>query len=552
MDSLTGPTAEHAHVIRHRRVTLIADQHRGLQGDPKRFYVAATRGRSSLTVWLEQEPFGLPDKRLDKLHAGHPDAEAQKLFSKIYDHIENVVGRDHVFNLDDEPVPFQRLLSDVLGDHAPTAATILTEAAGLWREVTGVTGDSAADKWDTIDDLLGDPDFPESDFVNETLKNIRKHGIDLADNMPQKYAEQHPEAVTAPDAIQQYAGQDCDWLLKLGMKVVDGVVVQGVGREAVQISVPVLKAPGLQDFQGGAEPMIGAFVALVWAVYDVIAPTEARVDLRQVVHAHKAETREYRGLEWWSRTCNSDRAAFILYAPDLPKKTRRQLYAYLGGGSLTVASCDVVQSIVCRAKNKTIASAVLVTAALLALTSPDVHYINFRASLFLVNECATNEDELAAAALDEDEDDASPLQVDDPAQQLVGQCKTMQNILYRTLGLADMAQPDTATQKLQEWVSSLLVRAAPPAPALPTAQSVPARPAGRRWSTTSWGGGWHGGWQSTDRGGRWQSTARGWGGSASSADWWPSAQTWHGRADEDNLAMRHREEKHVLWFLIVC
>ena len=115
--------------------------------------------------------------------------------------------------------------------------------------------------------------------------------------MPQKYAKQHPEAVTAPDAIQQYVGQDCYWLLKLGMKLVDGVVVQGVGREAVQISGPVLKAPGLQDFEGGAEHMIGAFVALGWAFYDVTAPTEARVDLRQIVHAHKAETREYRGLE---------------------------------------------------------------------------------------------------------------------------------------------------------------------------------------------------------------------------------------------------------------
>ena len=43
-----------------------------------------------------------------------------------------------------------------------------------------------------IADLLGDPHFPESDFVNETPKNIRKHGIDLADNVPQKYASCYP------------------------------------------------------------------------------------------------------------------------------------------------------------------------------------------------------------------------------------------------------------------------------------------------------------------------------------------------------------------------
>ena len=83
VDSLTGPTAEHGHVIRHKRLTLTADPHRGLQGDRQRFYVATSRGRSSLTVGLEQEPFGLPENRLHKLPTDHRGAEAQKLFSKL-------------------------------------------------------------------------------------------------------------------------------------------------------------------------------------------------------------------------------------------------------------------------------------------------------------------------------------------------------------------------------------------------------------------------------------------------------------------------------------
>jgi hypothetical protein len=150
------------------------------------------------------------------------------------------------------------------------------------------------------------------------------------------------------------------------------------------------------------------------------------------VQAHKAETREYRGLEWWSRTCNSDRAAFILFAPDAAKKTRRQLYAYLGGGSLTVASCEILQSIVCRAKNKTIASAVLVAAALLSRTSPDGHHVNFRPQLFLLSECGSKaeEEELAEAAMDEDEDDAPPQVVEDAAVHLENQCREMQHRLY--------------------------------------------------------------------------------------------------------------------------
>ena len=127
--------------------------------------------------------------------------------------------------------------------------------------------------------------------------------------------------------------------------------------------------------------MIGVLCGPGWAVDQVTAPG---VDLRQVVHTQKAETRVHLGLHWWSRACNNDRATFILYAPDLAKKTRRQLYAYPGGGSLTVANCDVVQPIVRRAKNNTIAATVLVAAPLLAQTSPDGYHVNFNPYLFLV------------------------------------------------------------------------------------------------------------------------------------------------------------------------
>ena len=36
IDTLTGPTAEVVHIIRHRRVTQEADQHKGNQSDPHR------------------------------------------------------------------------------------------------------------------------------------------------------------------------------------------------------------------------------------------------------------------------------------------------------------------------------------------------------------------------------------------------------------------------------------------------------------------------------------------------------------------------------------
>ena len=108
----------------------------------------------------------LPANRLHKLPTDQQDAGAQKLFSKIHDHIENVRGRNRVFNLDNPPchaavpLPCQKPLSDVSGDTL-TAAAILTEAAQFWREVTGITGDPAVENRDTIDDLLGDPELLE-------------------------------------------------------------------------------------------------------------------------------------------------------------------------------------------------------------------------------------------------------------------------------------------------------------------------------------------------------------------------------------------------------
>ena len=67
IDVLTGPTAEVVHVVRHRRVTLEADQHKGNQSDPHRFYVGLTRGKISTTVWMEKEPFGVPWLRTPKM-----------------------------------------------------------------------------------------------------------------------------------------------------------------------------------------------------------------------------------------------------------------------------------------------------------------------------------------------------------------------------------------------------------------------------------------------------------------------------------------------------
>jgi hypothetical protein len=57
VDSLTGPTSAISDIIRHRRLSSDADQHKGNQADPLRFNVALTQARKSTWVWMEKTHF---------------------------------------------------------------------------------------------------------------------------------------------------------------------------------------------------------------------------------------------------------------------------------------------------------------------------------------------------------------------------------------------------------------------------------------------------------------------------------------------------------------
>ena len=95
--------------------------------------------------------------------------------------------------------------------------------------------------------------------------------------------------------------------------------------------------------------MIRSFVSFVWAVYNATFEDVPR--LLQAVFAHKTEEVHAAELRWWPCCCNSDREASILVAPDLAAKKKRQCYAYLGGGQLSVASTTLLENIVVRVKS---------------------------------------------------------------------------------------------------------------------------------------------------------------------------------------------------------
>ena len=107
-----------------------------------------------------------------------------------------------------------------------------------------------------------------------------------------------------------------------------------------------------------------SFASFVWAVYDAVF-VHAPSNWLQAVFAHKTEEVRIKELHWWSRCCNSDREASILVAPDLAAKKKRQCYAYLGGGQLSVASTTLLENIVVRVRSWEACACVVAAAALI-------------------------------------------------------------------------------------------------------------------------------------------------------------------------------------------
>jgi len=137
IDTLTGPTAEVVHIVRHRRGTTEADQHKGIQSDPHRLYVGLTRGKISTTVWMEKEPFGMPASRAARvnpaMHAN--DAAAQTFFHKMFDAIQEldipVLDVDTAFDL---PFFFFRNTTKIALTRQPKLGRTLLHQRSLWRE----------------------------------------------------------------------------------------------------------------------------------------------------------------------------------------------------------------------------------------------------------------------------------------------------------------------------------------------------------------------------------------------------------------------------------
>ena len=235
IDTLTGPTAEVVHIIRHRRVTTEADQHKGIQSDPHRLYVGLTRGKISTTVWMEKEPFGMPDRRAAPVRRSEhaSDAAAQTFFNKQFDAIQAL--NLPVEDVDTAPIPFAQQL-----------AAVLDGASAAWRNVAPPSKVIEEGGWANLDKFLADGSQIEPLF-QESLGQARARGIEAASNVPLNFARVRPAMASVSEAFRS---NDIEHAIQLGCKLVNGIVTTAVGKTGLQISVPTVDVPAARPLMG--------------------------------------------------------------------------------------------------------------------------------------------------------------------------------------------------------------------------------------------------------------------------------------------------------------
>jgi hypothetical protein len=233
----------------------------------------------------------------------------------------------------DEALGLPPVLADkVMGIPRPVLVAgfaALNAASDAWWRGKASGDGAKLDGWENIDHLLDHVSTPDSidhaQYVAPLLRDVRQLGIEVAPNAPINFATQRPDLLSVTEALRAQVSDGA--ANDLAQKLVNGVVARAVGKEALQLSLPVVHVPGLADFTGQSEPMIiRPLVAPTWAFYNLAERPPAV--LMQCDHAHKGEARTCDALHWWSRTCNSDREASLLIAPDVGKRQRTQVYAY--------------------------------------------------------------------------------------------------------------------------------------------------------------------------------------------------------------------------------
>ena len=360
-DTLCGLTSEHTHVLLHRRTCRVADMHRGIQHSDKRYYVAVSRAKRTSTIWLDAEPFGTPDRPLDS-HVPSPLVAAKKFHENIRSAVwSHKLSYQHLWP-NDGP----------LWDHNLKLPTWIAQHFAHGEQLPARCAlDKAGDSWQTcppqevrqcryFDLQAALTDRAVAKLATCALEEAHQSGS----NAPHGYALL-PLAELVSDAWPALAAEG----FKLGNILVDGIVVKKWGKQGLQLSIPCIYMGRGQEWprlgnspvkQG--EPMVQALVALSWVVH---SSATRETGLRLVSKMHQAEVVDVTtpGWSWWSRKCETDQQAILLTDSISTGAEGAHMHAYMGGGRLSSASTDLLQSIVVRTRNWESGAAVMAAAS---------------------------------------------------------------------------------------------------------------------------------------------------------------------------------------------
>jgi len=390
LDTLCGPTSEHTHVLLHRRTKGEPDMHKGIQNCEKRYYVAVSRARQSTTIWLDALPFGKPGRWLNP-NVSHGLVSAKMFHKRILETVQQ------------QQLPWEELEPGRDWDHDCRLPWWIsegfTEEGGARSRALSALHvaeqsrhklppqESKQPTYRNLVEALTANDVQR--LAQTSLQASRRTGIDQA-LAPHRH-DLRPAAEQVSDVWPSLAAKG----FELGHILVDGMVAKQWGKGGLQLSIPCLYLDKGQAWPrlgsshvAEGEPMVRALVALAWAVLSLTSEATA---MRLISKSHKAEVVNIAGCTWWSRQCHTDREATLLVTTTTAGPKGTHMYAYLGGGSLSAHSSDLLQCIVVRTRNWQSGAAVMAATSgthsfmlTCRLTQAPKHRYMFRAPLALM------------------------------------------------------------------------------------------------------------------------------------------------------------------------
>ena len=401
LDSARGLTADRVHVIFSSRFVGCYDQLQGIQADPNRVYVAYTRGRLATTVWMEQEPLGLPSDGEEHWRSWMTEFEnhpAKKSLSPtVQQWIEFAAQRYALLRRGEvEPTGSAhsapshsdcqwyrsssrqtftwRALVGTTREHFDNAVWHAWDLRYIYynQEIlmhkvdqaceeakkkvlstsTETAGSSSAKSLASIVDQVID-----SDVLRAPMKEVRGVGINMwlkGNPLPPKQDHVDP---TEPKWLHK--------AIQFAMLVPNAVAISLGDKGRVQLSVPYANLPGIvpphkEDKRALDDDVVG-FGAIMWILHQKWLDHTAAIrseslsnssqereeGLKFEILRHKAELKEDKeGDAWFQKSCRSDRFAVAYTDPQKPKKGHKQLYLYRGGGSLDALATPLMGGLV--------------------------------------------------------------------------------------------------------------------------------------------------------------------------------------------------------------